>query len=264
MLVEKQLSRQKAKGEGAALGALNPKSLLPLYHQLFEILHHEITAGRWKPGDLIPPESELVSRYGVSRITVRKVLEMLAREGLIVRERGRGTHAAHPRLEHAMTRIVSFTDDMRQRGFEASTRLLFSGLMPAPESIARALGIEEGTELARLDRLRLADGQPMCVEQSYLVHRYLPGILRHDFSTRSLREVKVREYGIRWSRARQTIQAILAPAELARVLGLKPRAPLLYIERVSYSQEDVPVEFLRVYYRADRYILYNELSGGAG
>jgi GntR family transcriptional regulator len=207
---------------------------------------------------------ELVSRYGVSRITVRKVLDLLAREGLIVRERGRGTHVAHLRLEHGLARVVSFTDDMRQRGFQAGTKVLFSGLQPAPESIARELGIPEGTELARLDRLRLAGGEPMCIEQSYLVHRLLPGILDHDFSTRSLREVKVGEYGIRWSRARQTIQAVLATPELAHVLSVKPNAALLYIERVSYSQEDVPVEFLRVYYRADRYVLYSELSGGAG
>jgi len=235
-----------------------------LYQQLFELMHHEITAGRWKPGDLIPPEAELVRRYRVSRITVRKMLDLLVREGLIVRERGRGTHVALPRLEHGLSRIVSFTDDMRQRGFQTGTKVLFSGLLPAPESIARALGIEAGTELARLDRLRLADGEPMCVEQSYLVHRLLPGILDHDFSTQSLREVKVGEYGIRWSRARQTIQAILSAPELAHVLSVKPNAPLLYIERVSYSQDDVPVEFLRVYYRADRYVLYNELSGGAG
>ena len=217
-----------------------------------------------KPGDRVPTESELVSRYGVSRITVRKVLDLLAREGLIVRERGRGTHVAHLRLEHGLARVVSFTDDMRQRGFQAGTKVLFSGLQPAPESIARELAVPEGTELARLDRLRLADGEPMCIEQSYLVHRLLPGILDHDFSTRSLREVKVGEYGIRWSRARQTIQAVLATPELAHVLSVKPNAALLYIERVSYSQEDVPVEFLRVYYRADRYVLYNELSGGAG
>jgi GntR family transcriptional regulator len=246
------------------VSSLNPRSLLPLYHQLFELLHHEITSGRWKPGDKIPAELELVSRYGVSRITVRKVLDLLAREGLIVRERGRGTHVAHLRLEHGLARVVSFTDDMRQRGFKAGTKVLFSGLQPAPESIARELGVPEGTELARLDRLRLADGEPMCIEQSYLVHRLLPGILDHDFSARSLREVKVGEYSIRWSRARQTIQAVLATPELAHVLAVKPNAALLFIERVSYSQEDVPVEFLRVYYRADRYILYSELSGGAG
>jgi GntR family transcriptional regulator len=243
---------------------LNPRSLLPLYHQLLALLKSQIASGRWNPGDRMPAESELMRRYRVSRITVRKVLDLLAREGLIVRERGRGTHLAHPRLEHGLSRIVSFTDDMRQRGFQTGTKVLFSGLLPAPESIARALGVEEGTELARLDRLRLADAEPMCVEESHLVHKYLPGILDHDFSTRSLREVKVGEYGIRWSRARQTIQAMLASPELARVLSIKANAPLLYIERVSYSQDDVPVEFLKIYYRADRYVLYNDLSGGAG
>ncbi len=244
--------------------SLNPKSALPLYHQLYELLHDNITAGRWKPGDLIPAESELISQFRVSRITVRKVLDLLTKEGLVVRERGRGTHVAHTRLAHVTTRIVSFTDDMRQRGFAASTKVLFSGIVPAPESIAHELGIAEGDELARLDRLRLADGEPMCLEQSYLVHRHMPGILEHDLEARSLREVKVGVYGVRWSRARQTIQAVLASPELAHVLGIKTGAALLYIERVSYSQDDIPMEFLRVHYRADRYVLYNELSGGAG
>lgn len=243
---------------------LNPKSMLPLYHQLFELLHDKINTGTWKPGDMIPPESELINQYKISRITIRKVLDLLVREGLIVRERGRGTHVANTRLEHVMTRIVSFTDDMRQRGFEAGTKVLFAGLLPAPEGIARQLGIREGDELARIDRLRLADGEPMCVEQSYIVHALMPGILNHDFAARSLREVKLAEYGIRWSRARQTIQAILAPPELSHLLSIKTNAALLHIERVSFSQNDIPVEFLRVFYRADRYILYNDLSGGSG
>ena len=244
--------------------ALNPNSLLPLYHQLFELLHDKIATGVWRPGDLVPPESELTRQYQVSRITVRKVLDMLVREGLVVRARGRGTHVAQTRLEHVTNRIVSFTDDMRQRGFEPGTRVLFAGLVAAPAAIARELAVEEGTELVRLDRLRLADGEPMCVEESYLIHRYLPGILEHDLAAVSLREIKVGKYGVRWSRARQTIRAILAPTELARELSIRGGAALLFIERVSYSQEDLPVEFLRVYYRADRYVLYNELSGGAG
>ena len=111
---------------------LNPNSRLPLYHQLYEIFQDKIRAGDWKPDDMIPPESELISTYGVSRITIRKVLEMLVKEGHIRRERGRGTFVAHPRLEHGMTRIVSFTEDMRQRGFSPGTRIIFSGLVPAP------------------------------------------------------------------------------------------------------------------------------------
>lgn len=243
-------------------GTLNPASKLPLYQQLYELLEARIRSGEWKPGDMIPPETELISRYEVSRITVRKVLDMLVSEGLLVRQRGRGSFVAQAKLEHGTTRIVSFTDDMRQRGLTPGTRIIFMGLVPAPRPIAEALSVAEGEELARIDRLRLADGVPMCVEESFLIHRYLPGILQHDLAGNSLREIKQASYGIRWSRARQTIQAVPAAAEIARLLSIKTGAPLLYFERVTYSQDAVAVEYLKIYYRADRYIIHNELVGG--
>ena len=240
---------------------INRTSKLPLYQQLYEILRSNIVSGEWQPGDMIPPESELIERYQVSRTTVRQVLDMLVSEGLIERERGRGTFVAHPTVEQGLVRIVNFTEDMRMRGCEPSSKVLFSGLIPAPQDIAEKLHIEPGEELARLERLRLADGEPMGVEESYLVHRYCPGILQGDYVSNSLREALERNYGIHWTRAKQSIRATLAPRDLAELLGIKPRLALLFIERVSYSQEDVPVEFLRIYYRADRYVLYNELQG---
>ena len=241
---------------------LNPVSKIPLYQQLYEQLEGRIRSGQWKPGDMIAPESELITQYEVSRITVRKVLAMLVAEGLLVRERGRGSFVASPKLEHGMTTIVSFTDDMRQRGFSPGTKIIFMGLVPAPRAIADALAVPEGEELARIDRLRLADEQPMCVEESFLIHRHLPGILEHDLANDSLREIKQREYGIRWSRARQTIQAVPAAPEIARLLSVKTGAPLLFFDRVTFSQDNVAMEYLRVYYRADRYTLHNELVGG--
>jgi len=241
---------------------LNPASKLPLYQQLYELLEARIRSGEWKPGDMIPPETELISRYAVSRITVRKVLDMLVTDGLLVRQRGRGSFVAQAKLEHGTTRIVSFTDDMRQRGLTPGTKIIFMGLVPATRAIAEALSVAEGEELARIDRLRLADGVPMCVEESFLIHRYLPGILQHDLARNSLREIKQASYGIRWSRARQTIQAVPASAETARLLSIKTGAPLLYFERVTYSQDAVAMEYLKIYYRADRYIIHNELVGG--
>jgi GntR family transcriptional regulator len=234
-------------------------SPLPLYHQLYEILRHSIDSGEWQPGDMIPPESELTERFQVSRTTVRQVLDMLVNEGLIYRQRGRGSFVAHPTVEQTLVRIISFTDDMRQRGFRPGTKVLSSDLIPAPADIAQQLGIEPGEELARLKRLRLAEGEPMSVEESFLVHRYCPGVLDGDYASNPLREALV-GYGIRWLHAKQTIRAIVAPNELARMLSLEPKAALLFIERVSYSQQNIPVEFLRIYYRGDRYILYNELS----
>jgi GntR family transcriptional regulator len=240
---------------------IDRNSKLPLYHQLYELLRGNISRGEWRPGDMIPPESELVERYQVSRTTVRQVLDMLVNEGLIYREQGRGTFVAHPTVEQTLVRIVNFTEDMRMRGCEPSSKVLFSGLVPAPQDIAEKLEVEPGEELARLERLRLADEEPMGVEESYLVHRRCPGVLQGDYVSNSLREALARDYGIRWTHARQSIRAILAPRDLAGLLAIQPPSALLFIERVSYSQAGVPVEFLRIYYRADRYVLYNELQG---
>jgi GntR family transcriptional regulator len=133
---------------------IDRNSKLPFYHQLYEILRGNILRGEWQPGDMIPPESELTEHFQVSRTTVRQVLDMLVNEGLIYRQRGRGTFVAHPTLEQGLVRIVSFTEDMRQRGFEPGTKVLFSGLVPAPQDIAGKLQVKSGEELARLERLR--------------------------------------------------------------------------------------------------------------
>lgn len=234
-------------------------SKLPFYQQLYEILRGKIARGEWEPGDLIPPESELIESYQVSRSTVRQVLDMLVNEGLIYRQRGRGSFVAHPTLEQIMTRIISFTEDMRQRGFTPGTRVLSASLISATEDIAEKLQTPPGEQLACLRRLRLADGEPMSIEESCLIHRYCPNVLQHDYAKQPLRDVLERDYGIRIATAKQVIQAILAPADLADLLEIKPKAALLLIERVSFSQGKIPVEFLRIYYRADRYSLFNEL-----
>jgi GntR family transcriptional regulator len=232
---------------------------LPLYQQLYEILRNKILHGEWQVGEMIPSEVELMDQYQVSRITVRQVLDMLVSEGLIYRQRGRGTFVAEPTLEQGLVRITSFTEDMHNRGLEPSTQVIFSGLVPAPEEIAEKLEIQTGEELARLERLRLANAEPMSIEESYLVHRMCPGILEGDYSQQPLRETLEREYGIRLVRAMQVIRAIQSSAPISRLLSIPAKSSLLFIERVTYSQANVPVEFLRIYYRGDRYSLYNEL-----
>jgi GntR family transcriptional regulator len=243
------------------MNLIDRSSKLPLYSQLYEILRGNISSDEWRPGDMIPPESELIDRYQVSRTTVRQVLDMLVSEGLIFRQQGRGTFVAHPTVEQTLVRIISFTDDMRQRGFEPSTQVLFSGLIPAPPDIAEKLQIEPGDELARLDRLRLADGEPMSIEESFLVHRYCPGILNGDYVSNPLRVALERDYGVRWLHAKQVIRAVLTPDHLKDLLSTGSPSAMLFIERVSFSQQNIPVEFLRIYYRADRYALHNELTG---
>jgi len=234
-------------------------SKLPYYQQLYEILLGKIQRGQWQPGDMIPPESGLIEIYQVSRNTVRQVLDMLVNEGFIYRQRGRGSFVAHPTLEQSMTRIVSFTEDMHQRGFTPGTEVLSAKIMPAEQKIASQLNIPAGEQLACIRRLRLADGEPMSIEESFLIHKYCPDVLNHDYAHKPLRAVLEGEYGIRIASAKQVIQAMQAPSELAQLLKINPGTALLHIKRVSFSQGRIPVEFLNIHYRADRYALFNEL-----
>ena len=238
---------------------IDRRSKLPYYQQLYEILRRKIARKDWKPGDMIPPESELTEMYQVSRSTVRQVLDMLVNDGLIYRERGRGTFIAPLTLEQSMVRIVSFTEDMHQRGFEPGTQVLSARLVPGSKDITERLQVPNGEPLACVERLRLADGEPMSIEESYLINRYCPGVLQHDYAHQSLREILERDYNLRLVTAKQVIRAISTPTNLADYLEVRPRSPLLFIERLSYSQNNLPIEFLRIYYRADRYSLFVEL-----
>ncbi|MBC7218340.1 MAG: GntR family transcriptional regulator [Candidatus Caldatribacterium sp.] len=235
---------------------------LPLYQQVYEALRAAILTGEWKPGDLLPPEPKLMERFGVSRTTIRQALDLLCREGLLQRKQGKGTFVQAPSIEQNIHRILSFTEDMLQRGLVPKTKVIFSGIIEAPQEIAEKLGIQPGEEVARLDRLRLANDEPLSVEEAHLIHRLCPGVLeRHDYSKIPLRETLAKEYGIYLKRAQETIRAIAAPRNLVRLLQIENNAPLLYIERVSFDQYDRPVEYLRKFYRGDRYVLYNELQG---
>ncbi len=236
-------------------------SKLPFYHQLYEILRERIRSGEWQPGDAIPTEKELTESFAISRATVRQALDALVHDGLIHRQRGRGGFVAHPTIEQGSSHITSFTEEMRQRGVTPRTEVLSAALQPASEEVAERLGIAVGEEMVHLVRLRLADNEPMAVEEAYFIHRYCPGLLGLDYQSESLRDLMERTYGIRWLRAKQVTRAIPASRDLATTLGIRPGAPVLYIERVSYNTQDTPLEFLRMYNRGDRYALYSELRG---
>lgn len=240
---------------------LNRNSKVPLYHQLYELLRGAIVTGRWPPGTMVPPESELQDRFQVSQITVRQALENLVNEGLIFRQRGRGTFVAQPQIETSLSRIINFTEDMRQRGYRPGSRLVHAGIASASPSIAEKLQIPAGSEIAQLNRLRYADGVPLSIEESTLVHELCPGILLGDYEVNSLRERLQQHYGLQISRAKQSIRALNANEKQAQLLSINVRDALLGLERISFTQHGLPLEYLKVYYRADRYVLFTDLQG---
>lgn len=242
-----------------SISPINRQSKMPLYQQIYDVLRGKILRGNWAIGELVPTELELMEEFQVSRATIRQVMELLVSEGLIFRQQGRGSFVAEPTLEQALTRIISFTEDMRRRGLAPETRILSKEIIPAGKDIAKALNIQPGDEVAYLKRLRIANNEPMCIEESYLIQKMCPGIFDFDFSVQPLRETLENKYGIRITRALQKIHSVVASQETGRLLHINHPAALLFIERTSYNEWDLPVEFLHLYFRGDRYSLYNEL-----
>jgi GntR family transcriptional regulator len=241
------------------MNAIGHDSESPYYRQLYEILRKDILERHRPAGELLPSESELIDRYQVSRVTVRQAMDLLVQDGLVYRRRGLGTFVAAPKIEQGLTQIISFSEDMRRRGFQAETAILSTNLLSASKEIAEKLGIIPGEEIAFLQRLRLADGDPLSIESSHLVHRHCPGVLESDYAHNPLREALEYNYDLRLVRATQVIRAIAASEDQAQKLSIAPGSPLFFIERISYSQYDRPIEFLQLYHRGDRYTLYNEL-----
>lgn len=231
-----------------------------LYFQLYDILYRDIRDGVYKPGQLLPTEQMLGEQYHISRITVRKALELLTNDGLIAKRRGYGTFVQPRKVEQTLTRVQHFANEMEKRGVESSVTMLANEVVYASRTVAGQLRIAEGDQLARVERLRYADGQPMCIENSHLILASCPEVPRHDFSRQSLRRFLEEQYNIVWKRARQKIFAVAADGRLAGYLGIKAGDPLIYIERVSYTQADCPGEYLQAWYRGDSYYLTAELE----
>ncbi len=238
---------------------LSRASKVPLYYQLYEILDDQISEGVWQPEEMLPTENELVNRYQLSRATVRQAFELLVNKGKVYRRRGQGTFVSKPTFEQNLNRIISFWDDMHQRGLKPGTRVLSSELIEASEDVIENLEIEAKEELASLVRLRMADDEPLSVEHSLLVHKFCPGILEQDYANSSLRKMLADQYNIHISNAKQFIRAVPATDKLADLLDVDLNAPLLYIDRISYMDDGTPIEYLRINLRGDRYSFHSEL-----
>ncbi|MDI7274884.1 MAG: GntR family transcriptional regulator [Anaerolineae bacterium] len=237
---------------------VNRSHPLPLYYQLMQELRHRIEGGQWAPGDRIPSERELSETYGISRMTVRQALAELVDTGLLRRDQGRGTFVAEPRMRRQITRLMSFTEDMRARGRRASARVLRLELVPARPSVADALEIEVGEQVVLIERLRLADGEPVALESSHLHFPGCEGVVHEDLSG-SLYRLLHERFGLTPSRAREELEAGACEAHQAQLLGIRRGEPVLALRRRTLDQDGRPIEYVESVYRADRYIVSLDL-----
>ncbi|KIQ15168.1 GntR family transcriptional regulator [Rhodococcus sp. Leaf7] len=233
-------------------------SAVPKHEQLRTILLHRCTK-ELQPGDLMPSERRLMEDYGVSRITVREAIGQLVNEGHVVRVRGKGTFVASRPVQSRL-HLASFSEEMRAQGLEPTTVVLFARLEDPSAATARALNLSDGGKAYHIKRLRLADGEPVSVDDGWFDPTVLPGLVDLDLS-RSIYDAMSSHYDVTIDRAEQTVSAMAADNDTATLLGTKRGAPVLYFDRVSFGGER-PVEHTESWYRCDRYQLTMEVQGG--
>lgn len=229
----------------------------PLYVQLRKRIETGIASGFLAPDMPIPPERDIASLTGLSRVTVRKAIADLVEKRLIVQKQGSGSSVApaNPRVEQSLSRLTSFTEDMARRGFKSDIRWLERGIfLPSPDEVM-TLGLGAGDQVARLARLRLADSRPMAIERAALPPDVLPNPLA---VTESLYAV-LEHSGMRPVRALQKISAINLSAEDSALLEVRPQAAGLRIERIGYLEGGRVIELTRSIYRGDAYDFVAEL-----
>jgi GntR family transcriptional regulator len=228
----------------------------PKHAQLTDVLA-DLATKELGPDVAIPSERELMSKYDVSRSTVRKAIESLIADGLLRRIAGKGTFVARPRLESRL-HLASFSQDMRRRGLTPSTLLLRIGPAVPPSEVASALGLAPDAEAWRLDRVRLADGQPVALENGWYPQVLLPGLDRQDLSG-SLYQVFEEAYGFAIDAAEQTLWGETADSATAARLDAPLHTPLLVFRRVSRAG-DHRLEYVVSRYRGDRYQIHMSLG----
>jgi len=225
-------------------------SPVPLYLQIEEDLRSRIRAGELRPLDQVQSEIELAESFGVSRMTARKSLDRLVGEGLLFRRPGKGTFVAPEKIAHSASTRLSFSAGMSSLGLRMATRVLDAGLTPAPDAIATALRLPRGTGVAYVRRLRAVEGEPAAIHLAYLPPR-LAGVLDEDLEG-SLNELMIRA-GARVSHARDTIEAVSATGEEAKLLGVRKGSALVRIEGVGLSASLEPLRYSEALYRGDRF-----------
>jgi GntR family transcriptional regulator len=236
----------------------------PLYQQIKGLILRSLQAGEWKPGDMIPSEFELAARFRVSQGTVRKAIDELATDNLLVRRQGKGTFVATHAEQHIQFRFLRLLPDhgtLDDQG-PAERRIIDCRRLRAPAEVARPLGLRSGDAVQQVRRVLAFGGTPAILEEIWLPGGPFKGLTLDALAsdTGPMYALFESQFGVRMVRAVEKIKAVAADAEAAEQLNVAPGHPLLSVERLSYTYNDTPMELRRGLYRTDARHYRNELS----
>lgn len=224
--------------------SIDPHSNAPLYSQIAQNFRELITQGKLKPGDALPSEWELSDYYGTSRLTVRRALDDLSREGWVRRRHGVGTFVGNPKSTEIAPSKLSFTQQMLSVGRVPSSQILDSAIVPASAETAERLKLKPKTPVIEIIRLRLADGEPILLETAYLEAERFVGLEETEaWGNASLYETLENQFNTKITVMDQTLEPIILDEKDAALLRSQPGTPAMYSEVISYAEDGAPIEY---------------------
>lgn len=232
---------------------IDRKTLLPYYYQLKQILIEAVEEQELHSGDLLPGDHELAQHFGLSRSVVRQALSELEMEGLITRQRGKGTYLAREKVSEGLAGWVGgLADDVLRRGAKVRSQVLRCEVAAVDSRVAGKLQLSEGTPVVFLERVRSVDDEPWVHTTTWLPASLYPGLEDNDFTEQSLYALLRERYGVVFGRVRRSVEATLAGEDTGRYLGIDAGEPVLRLSSLLMDATGKPVETFVALHRGDR------------
>ncbi len=232
--------------------AVDHANPVPYYIQVANDLRERLQAGEWHPGDQLPGEMALCQAYAVSRPVIRQALNQLLHEGLVLRQKGKGTFMAEPKIREALfQQLTGFYQDMVDQGYTPLTQVRKQHVIPASRHVATQLSLQPGTPVIEIERLRSVQTDPIVLVTTYIPQVLCPALLSVDLAHQSL-YAYLEQHGLPIQRGRRTLEAVPAPPYEAHLLGVAPGTPTMLLNSVAYLRDGTPLEYYFAFHRGDR------------
>jgi len=226
---------------------------IPVYYQLKEIIREKIEIGELKIGEKITSENKLSEIYQISRMTVRQAIKELVGEGLLYRDKGRGTFVCKPKINYGfIQKLTTFYDDMVGKGYTMRTKILKQEIKPASKAIAKKLNIEENEKIIYILRIRYIESVPIVHVTNHIPYKLCPDLTNEDLTDKSLYQTLAEKHGLIPYKARVTLEAIVASEYDSELLNIKESAPVHLMKNITYTKENVIIDYFESHFRGDK------------
>jgi len=235
---------------------INKSSPIPVYYQLKKIISEKVESGELKIEEKITSEEKLAKLYQISRMTVRQAIKELVVEGLLYREKGKGTFVARTKLKRNLAELTSLSKEMKQSGYRVRTKVLEMKVISSSYEVANRLEIAPGNKVIKISRLVFANDKAFFLETSFLPFEICPGLIEDDLEDNSLYSLLECKYKLILFNAIASLEAVSANSYQSNMLDIKKGSPLILLKQVVYSMNNSPIQYAEALSKCELYKYY--------